>query len=69
VVEIGGKPHEVRVRSVSAPSPFAVDSSYASITTIDGRRGESISADEFHQMMEDAKEDYADYLAEKMKTE
>lgn len=69
MVEIDGKPHEVRARSVSALSPFTVDSAYASITTADGRRGEDISAEDFNQMMEDAREDYADYLAEKMNSE
>lgn len=69
VVEIDGKPHEVRVRSVSTPSPFTVDSAYASITTSDGRRGEDISAKEFNQMIEDAREDYTNYLMEKMKSE
>lgn len=69
VVEIDGKPHEVRARNVGAPSPFTVASTYASITTTDGGRGENISATEFDRMMEDAREDYADYLAEKMKSE
>lgn len=69
IVEMDGKPYEVKVRDMSSSSPFTVDSAYASITTVHGRRGESISAQEFNRMMEDAKEDYADYLAEKLKSE
>lgn len=69
VVELNGKSYQVTVRDLSSPSPFTVDSVYASIATANGTTGEDISAAEFNQMMEDAHEDYATYLTKKMKNE
>ena len=43
-------------------SPFTVDSAYASVETIDGRRGADISDDELEEVISQAKARYVQHL-------
>lgn len=69
LVELNGRPYEVTVRDLSASSPFTVDSAYASITTVAGKHGADLSAEEFTRMMDEAREDYDAYLVEHLQSE
>ncbi len=68
IVDMNGTTYRLNAERVSS-SPFTVESAYASARTIDGRAGADISTEDFDQMMRDAREDYADYLADKMSKE
>jgi hypothetical protein len=50
-------------------SPFTVESAYASVQTIDGRRGADISDEELERMIDEAKDRYAQRLIQELDQE